>query len=61
MIARLRCLCTVSFLEASLLENLDFMCYLDGVCTAATSVKVFRLCASVVLLGYCVVVETRCN
>jgi hypothetical protein len=29
-------LCTVSFLEASLLEKLDFWCCLGGVCTTAT-------------------------
>jgi hypothetical protein len=32
MIGRQRRLCIVSFSEASLLENLDFMCCLVGVC-----------------------------
>jgi hypothetical protein len=36
MIGQRRCLCAVSFLEASLLEKLDFWCCLGGVSTAAT-------------------------
>jgi hypothetical protein len=36
MIGQWRCLCTVSFLEASLLEKLDFWCCLGGVSAAAT-------------------------
>jgi hypothetical protein len=36
MIGRRRRLCVVSFMEASLLEKLDFWCCLGGVSTAAT-------------------------
>jgi hypothetical protein len=36
MIGRRRRLCTVFFLEASLLENMNFRCCLGGVCAAAT-------------------------
>jgi hypothetical protein len=37
MIGRRRRLCTVSFLEASLLEKLDFGCYLGGVGSATAT------------------------
>jgi hypothetical protein len=36
IIGRRVCLCVVSFLEASLLEKLDFWCCLGGVSAAAT-------------------------
>jgi hypothetical protein len=35
-IGRWWCSCTVSFLETSLLEKLDFWCYLGGVSVAGT-------------------------
>jgi hypothetical protein len=63
-------LCTVFFLEASLMEKLDFWCYFDGVNVAISSVAWllflqfffrFWLCASVMPLGQCIVTETECN
>jgi hypothetical protein len=36
LIGRWRCLCTISFLEASLLEKLDFWCCIGCVSTIAT-------------------------
>jgi hypothetical protein len=68
-----QCLCTVSFLGASLLKNLDFRCCLGGVCAASIRTGTltgllffsfffsFWLCASVLPLGYCVVAEAGCN
>jgi hypothetical protein len=60
------------FLEVSLLETMKFRCCLGGGCIVVVRV-VYRsgtfcsyflfllLCASVLPLGYCIVVEARCN
>jgi hypothetical protein len=75
MIGRRWCLCTISFLEASVLENLDFMCCPgSGLCCSyndfdhctrsfvfSSSYFYCRFVASVMSLGNFVVVEARCN
>jgi hypothetical protein len=78
MIDRQWCLCTVSFLEALLLEKLYFWCSLGGLSALLVvlvlvlqeidyfsgtflCISFFWLCASVILLGQCVVAEAGCN
>jgi hypothetical protein len=74
MIGRRPCLCTVSFLKTSFLESwtsgavlvvlvllLQGMNHYSGTFLFLFYNSFFWLCASVLLLGHCVVAEAECN